>query len=83
MNEAKKAAITRYTPIDELPTFLSVEEFSAFTGVQRNTVYKMIAEKALKTIKLGREFRINKEILYPEKGVSIFELQDFKGRGRR
>jgi excisionase family DNA binding protein len=73
-------AINRQTPISELPTFLSVDEFCTFTGIHRNTMYKMIHEKKLKVLKLGREYRINKEILSPEAEVSIFDLQKFRNR---
>jgi excisionase family DNA binding protein len=57
-NGSNGAGITRFTPLDELPQFLSVEEFAAFHAIGRGTVYTMVKAKTITYKKFGRVIRI-------------------------
>lgn len=55
--------VTRYTPFDELPQFLSVEEFRMLVGIGRSTTYDLLRRGELRHIRFGRVVRIPKEAL--------------------
>lgn len=47
----------------EYPDVLNVEQVSDVLGVSKKTVYKLIHDGALSSLKVGREFRIPKVTL--------------------
>jgi excisionase family DNA binding protein len=58
-------AITRQTPVEELPEFLSPEEFRAYMGFGRSTVYELLRRDEIPHVKFGRSIRIPKTALQP------------------
>lgn len=58
--------VSRHTPPELLPQFLSVEEFRAFIGIGRSTAYDMLRRGAIPSIRLGRVVRIPREGLLRE-----------------
>ena len=74
---APPLAVTRHTPYEDLPQFLSVEEFRAFIGIGRSTVYDLLRREELPCVRFGRVVRIPRDALRPylrlgenEKGTS-------------
>jgi excisionase family DNA binding protein len=57
------AAITRTTPIDELPQLVRVDEASAWLGCSRGLVFELCRRGDLQSIRLGRLLRIPREAL--------------------
>jgi excisionase family DNA binding protein len=57
--------VTRHTPYEDLPQFLSVEEFRTFVGLGRSTVYDLLRRGELPCAKFGRALRISKNALRP------------------
>jgi len=47
-------------PFDELPEFLSPEEFRAYVGISRTTIYDLLRRDAIPPVKFGRCIRIPK-----------------------
>jgi excisionase family DNA binding protein len=61
-NGGNGAGITRLTRFEELPELLSVDEFAAFTGVGRGTIYELVrTQKITHYRKFGRVIRISRE----------------------
>jgi excisionase family DNA binding protein len=58
-------AITRYTPLSELPEFLSPHEARAFLDVSRAAIYDALRTGSLPSIRVGRLIRIPKSALTP------------------
>jgi hypothetical protein len=54
------AHVTRQTPISDLPELLTVDEYAAFWGCARTTVYLQIQAKKIPIVTLG-----NPSELYP------------------
>jgi excisionase family DNA binding protein len=52
--------ITRQTPFEALPEFLSVEEFRAYVGVGRSLAYELIRSGYLPAVRFGRLVRVPK-----------------------
>ena len=50
-------------PYDELPEFLSPEEFGAYLRLGRNTVYDLLRRDAMPHVRFGRTIRIPKAAL--------------------
>jgi excisionase family DNA binding protein len=50
--------VTRHTPFEALPQFLSVEEFRAFVGIGRSTVYELLRRREIAHTRFGRVVRI-------------------------
>jgi excisionase family DNA binding protein len=44
----------------EYPDILDVKQVSTLLGVSTKTVYRLLRESAIKSLKIGREFRIPK-----------------------
>lgn len=63
--ETSRPPITRHTPFAALPQFLSVEEFRAFVGIGRSTVYDLLRRDALPCVRFGRVVRIPRDALRP------------------
>jgi excisionase family DNA binding protein len=61
MTKERAATVTRYTPVDELPCLLSVEEFCAFTDIGRSAAYDLVRRGALEHVRFGRIVRIPRE----------------------
>lgn len=55
--------VTRTTPFDELPEFLSPKEFRNYTGLGRSTVYDLLRREEIPHVKLGKSIRIPKAAL--------------------
>ena len=58
-----KPQITRTTPIDALPEFLSPEEFRTYLRIGRATTYDLISRGAIPFVRFGRLIRIPKSAL--------------------
>jgi len=61
--------ITRHTPIEDLPSLLTPEEFRAAVGLSKNFVYDLVRKGELPVMRFGRQIRIPK---------SVLEGRDFK-----
>jgi excisionase family DNA binding protein len=58
-----ESAVSRSTPFDELPEFLSPEEFRHVVGIGRSTVYDLLRRDELEHVRFGRCIRIPKRVL--------------------
>ena len=56
-------AITRSTPVEQLPEFLSPEEFRMYLGLSRSTVYDLLRRDEIPHQRFGRCIRIPKAAL--------------------
>jgi excisionase family DNA binding protein len=54
-------AVTRETPPELLPSFLSVAELQEFLGISRSLAYGLVAEGEVPSVRLGRRLLIPKE----------------------
>ena len=63
MRDVDQAAIDRRTPLEELPEFLSPEEFRAYLGLSRSTVYDLLRRREIPSRRFGRCIRIPKSAL--------------------
>jgi excisionase family DNA binding protein len=68
MQQVLDKPITRNTPADELPEYLSPHEVSAWLGIGRSVTYELIRTGRLPSVRWGRQIRI------PRKAV-VGELQ--------
>jgi excisionase family DNA binding protein len=55
--------IDRRTPFDDLPEFLSPEEYQLYLNVSRSTVYDLLRRQQIPHICVGRQKRIPKSAL--------------------
>jgi len=55
--------VDRKTKLEDLPEFLTVEEFRAYLGIGRTTVYELIRTGAIQYLKFGRRIWIPKTAL--------------------
>jgi len=55
--------VTRNTPFDELPQFLSVEEFRIWVGIGRSCAYDLLRREEILSVRFGRVVRIPKAAL--------------------
>jgi excisionase family DNA binding protein len=53
----------RRTPVEELPEFLSPEEFRRYVGLGRSTVYDLLRRDELPHVRFGRVIKIHKSVL--------------------
>lgn len=56
-------ALKRFQPIDTLPELLTPEEFRAFAGIGRSTMYDLLRRDEIPHIRFGRCIRIPKAAL--------------------
>jgi excisionase family DNA binding protein len=57
------SAIDRRTPVDQLPEFLTPEEFRAYIGISRSTIYDLLRRDEIPHQKFGKLIRIPKSAL--------------------
>ena len=55
--------MTRHTPYDALPEFLTVDEFRTYMRLGRNTTYDLLRSGAVTHQRFGRTIRIPKAAL--------------------
>lgn len=55
--------LDRRARIDDLPEFLSPEEFRRYVGLGRSTVYDLLRRDALPHLRFGRVIKIPKSVL--------------------
>lgn len=52
-----------YTPFEGYPDVLNVEQMQSALGIGRSTAYKLIKNKEIRTLKIGRTIKIPKRYL--------------------
>jgi excisionase family DNA binding protein len=57
------AALARTVPYEQLPEYLRPEEFRAYLGLGRNTVYDLLRRGEIPHLRFGRTIRIPKAAL--------------------
>jgi excisionase family DNA binding protein len=50
--------ITRRTRFEDLPDFLSVEEFRTYLGIGRSTAYDLLRQGTVPSVRFGRVIRV-------------------------
>ncbi len=55
--------ITRHTPIEDLPSLLTPDEFRAAVGLSKNFVYDLVRKGELPVKRFGRQIRIPRSVL--------------------
>ena len=50
--------ITRRTRFEDLPDFLSVEEFRTYLGIGRSTAYDLLRQGKVPCLRFGRVIRV-------------------------
>jgi putative molybdopterin biosynthesis protein len=68
----KPVMVTPQTPLEDLPQFLTVEEWRTFMRIGRSSAYDLIRQGILPVIRLGRTVRISRE--------AVMRLIDREGR---
>lgn len=58
---SKPVTVTPQTPIEELPQFLTVEEWRIFMRIGRSSAYDLIRQGLVPVIRWGRTVRISRE----------------------
>lgn len=57
------AAVTRHTPFEQLPEFLSIEELAAYLDIGRTLSYELVRRGEVANVRFGRIIRIPKSAL--------------------
>lgn len=57
--------VSRGTAFDALPDLLTPDEFRAYTGIGRSTMYDLLRREDIPHVRLGRCIRIPKTALNP------------------
>ena len=57
------APISRQTPLSDLPEFLTPDEFRAYVGIGRSTMYDLLRREEIPFVRFGRCIRIPKTAL--------------------
>ncbi len=52
------ARVTRQTRFEDLPDFLSVEEFRIYLGIGRSTAYDLLRRGEVPCVRFGRVIRV-------------------------
>jgi len=55
--------ITPETPLESLPAYLTVDEFSTYVHLRRWTVYRLIQDGKVPSLRVGNSLRIPKQAL--------------------
>ena len=50
----------KYRSFDDLPLTLKVEDLMPILGIGRNTAYELVRSRKIRSIKVGRTYRIPK-----------------------
>jgi excisionase family DNA binding protein len=53
----------RVTPYNDLPEYLTPDEFRAYVSLGRNTIYDLLRRKEIPFVRFGRAIRIPKTAL--------------------
>ena len=53
----------KYRSLDDLPVTLRVEELMPILGIGRNIAYELVRSGRLRSIRVGRQVRIPKNVL--------------------
>ena len=69
MIETDVATIDRRTPLNDLPEFLTPDEFRAYVGIGRSTMYDLLRREEIPFVRFGRCIRIPKTALDVAPGV--------------
>ena len=56
-------SVTRHTPLEDLPEFLTPEEFRAYVSIGRGTMYELLRRAEIPHKRFGRLIRIPKTAL--------------------
>jgi len=59
------AAITRSTPLEQLPEYLTPDEFRAYVGIGRSTMYDLLRRDEVPHVRFGRTIRIRNRPCVP------------------
>jgi excisionase family DNA binding protein len=57
----KPIMVTPQMPLEDLPQFLTVEEWRTFMRIGRSSAYALIRQGILPVVRLGRTVRISRE----------------------
>ena len=57
------SAVTRFTPIEELPQYLTIEEFCAFMAIGRSCAYELVRTGKIESVRFGKLVRIPRRAL--------------------
>jgi excisionase family DNA binding protein len=60
------AEITRYTPVTELPEYLTFKEFVNYLAIGRSLGYELVRTGKVESVRFGRLVRIPKSVLLAE-----------------
>jgi excisionase family DNA binding protein len=63
--------VTRFTPYDDLPERLFVQEAVTYTGLSKDTIYKQVREGKLKNVGVGKIIQIPKECFDPSRSQQV------------
>jgi len=66
---ADATTVSRSTSLDQLPEFLTPDEFRAYVGIGRSTMYDLLRREEIPYMKFGRCIRIPKSALSVAAGV--------------
>jgi excisionase family DNA binding protein len=58
-----KPAVDKRTSVEDLPEFMSPEEFRAYVGISRSTIYDLLRRNEIPHRKFGKRIRIPKTVL--------------------
>jgi excisionase family DNA binding protein len=58
-----RSPLERALPFEQLPEFLTPDEFRSYMGLGRNTVYDLLRRNEVPHVRLGRTIRIPKTAL--------------------
>jgi excisionase family DNA binding protein len=61
----------RVTPYDELPEYLTPDEFRAYISLSRNTIYELLRRNEIPHVRFGRTIRIPKAALRQPEAATL------------
>ena len=59
----KPIIVTPQTPLEELPQFLTVDEWRTFMRIGRSSAYDLIRQGLVPVVRCGRTVRISREVV--------------------
>jgi excisionase family DNA binding protein len=72
-----RTEISRQTPLDALPQFLTVEELCAYLAIGRSCAYELVRTGQIASARFGRLVRIPKSVL-----VGLIQVKPGHPNGR-